>query len=69
MGSTISTICCKENSSTNTSTADSSSLSSSNTTDNNDGFKTPTNSYIPKQRGSPPLIKRRYNVRKRADSM
>ena len=65
----MSNICCQDNSSSNTSTADSSSISSSKTTETNDGFKTPTNSYIPKQTGSPPLMKRRYKVRKRADSM
>ena len=65
----MSNICCKDNSSTNTSTSDSSSLSSSNTTETNDGFKTPTDSYIPKQTRSPPLLKRKYNVRKRAESM
>ena len=65
MGSTMSNICWT----TSTSDTDSSSLSSSNTTETNDGFKTPTDSYIPNQTRSPPLLKKKYKLRKRADSM
>lgn len=65
MGSIISSTCWT----TSTSDTDSSQLSSSNTTETNDGFKTPTDSYIPKQTRSPPLLKRKCKLKKRADSM